>query len=333
MSLSQKEYDSMVYANLQNSLTDNNSLKFFNQKLQPKGYLPLGINYNKSLSELNNILKSFNLKRACCLQAEDPNDPNMYRINVLVKPPKGYVPLSTDLGNVYKTIGMIERPISIPKKQCDKLGKGFKNPTDISCQNFYTVYCKNMLEKFKKVNGGVLDNNAFVTFRPECACFAPMPQHMIDAGVNAAPMCFLPGCEPSQGVFLDPVSANPKSACNLTLCQANIDMDKFTAGRDIGIQNKIEQQCGPGTGTKKVGQGDMSANLNNPLAGLVAIPNSISNKLAATTIGKKINKINKNGTTLLTYSSFISSSCCCILIIILIIIALVMSSGSDSDSE
>lgn len=290
--LSQAEKEAIIYEDLKSSITNIAALEELNKKLQPKGYLPLGTEYYKSLNMVNDILQKGNIKRAMCLQSPVPTSPDQYLVKALAAIPVGYTPPATTLGNIYKSIDRIDRQISLHEDLASEVDEEYRNPKSTACQNFYTVYCTDMINRFTQAQGGVFDADAFREFRPECACFVPVPQYITDAGINAAPMCFLPGCEPTGGVFMDPVSSSPDTNCNLTICQANIDMGAFAAGGDIGIQNKIEQNCG-GTFTDPPVPTESSWSIF-----------SLLDPLANTYIGTKFNDIVPYGTIIATYSAF-----------------------------
>ncbi len=315
--LSNDEYETVVFENLKSSITDYASLEQLNKKLQPKGFLPLGTDLPKSLNMIDTILEKGNIKRAACLASHNPTSPDQYLVKALSPIPVGYIPPPTTLGNIYKNINRIDRTIPIHENLASQVDDEYTNPKSTACQNFYAIYCTDMINRFTQAHGGTFDADAFREFRPECACYVPVPQYIKDAGVNAAPMCFLPGCEPTGGVFMDPVSASPDTNCNLTICQANIDMGAFAAGGDIGIQNKIEQKCGSGTtgqgtvGTPTTASGWSISNIFETIT-------SFLDPLANTSIGKTINSYFFLGTKVITYGTF--AILCFVILIILIVL-------------
>lgn len=235
------------YADMKNSLTNSFSIDYFQKNLQPVGlYLPSGTDLNATFNKLDELLTRVNIKRACCLQSTNPDNTSMYLTKVRLP---GYhsAPIDTGLGNVYRKYNFTDYDLNIEKSLCTSaIPNGFSNPRGPQCQNFYTVYCKNIVEEFKRTGGYTDDTfnyDEFMYYKPECACFAPIPKFIKDSETNPAPFCYLPGCEPQSGVFLDPVSANPRSNCNLTICQSGIDINNIQ-GRNVNIKNKITQLCG-----------------------------------------------------------------------------------------
>ncbi|ARF10658.1 hypothetical protein Hokovirus_2_185 [Hokovirus HKV1] len=225
-----------------NKLTSYANLKKFNETLQPRGYLPIGTNITVSKQTLDDILKTFNLKRGCCLKSQDPKKSSNYVISVLVPNETNIQLPNTPLGNLYKNIKYHDVIVSFPKSLCSKLDSSYSDSTGTNCQNFYDVYCNNIIQSYKDANNGIIDNN-FTNFRPECSCYLPIPKNILDTGINVSPSCVLPSCDKVNGVFLDPVSLN-NSKCDLTICQAKIDYGNLKAGEDINVQNKITQVCG-----------------------------------------------------------------------------------------
>lgn len=256
--------DAKTYLNQNkvNKLTSTQSLLNFSDELLPRGYLPVGTNITLSKQMLDDLLKTFNLKRGCCLRSENPADPEQYIVSVLVPNTSGNTFPNTPLGNLYKKIGYHDIYISYPKTWCQYLGPPYTENYGSSCQNFYDVYCKNMIDEYKKANNGVIDNN-FLNFRPECACYLPIPKNILDTGINVVPSCVLPGCDKVNGVYLDSVSLG-NDKCSLTICQAKIDYNNLTAGQNINVQGKIQQTCGgqkPTTSTTGTGT-DTGSNSN-----------------------------------------------------------------------
>jgi len=308
--MTQQSIDQYLNASGQNKLTDNASLDYFSDNIQPKGYL--GASKGKNIEKLNEILKWYNLKRASCLQAQSPDNPNMYLIRILV-------PISNDantkaalqktnLGKVYLKLGYRDITVKIPKEKLNSLDKTFNDPNSISCQNLYLVYCKNMIESYKNVNGRIDDG--FVDFRPECACFVPIPDEIKKTGVNISPLCIMPGCDNVQGVFLDPVSRGNKN-CDLNICQSTINFSNLSAGGNINLSNKIVQTCGAEEKNidKQETVGTDSTQFTIPY--LKQIGNS--------QIGKYFNNaFGKNTTNYLVITASFSLICCVMIFIIII---------------
>lgn len=231
--------DALVYGSMANTLTDPTSLDYYDQNLQPRGLVTQNINNPNQL--LNGLVSSQNIKRACCLGNVDPKNPNNYLVSVRLYGKGSGGIVGTLIGNLQSKYNYTDKIVSVPKSLC-----GSFTPRSTNCDNFYSVYCKNIINDFiTKTGNTTFDSN----FKPECACYAPTPQVIIDSGVNAPPKCYMPGCEVNSGVYLDPNSSQAGTNCSLTICQANIDISKLTAGNNINIANKIQQNCGPGKGT------------------------------------------------------------------------------------
>lgn len=296
--------DSILSQSLQNTVNTNSELATLNQKLQPPGYLPVGTSLGASKKMLDTLMQDFNLRRGCCLQVPDPKHSENYIINTLEKNSTTTKLPSNALGNFYKALGYHDVTVSFPASYCADKAKDYVSSTSINCQNFYTTYCENMMNIYKTANKGVLDDN-FALFRPECACFAPFPPSIEETGINISPSCLLPGCSKVSGVFLDPQSA-AGGACDLTLCQANIDFSNLSAGGNITLANKLEQTCGAGgvsvPGTTKGGTSMDNINSNqNPYL------------ISTTILGKKI-QITKN------VAYVIGGGLCLVLTVIMIIV-------------
>lgn len=309
-----------IYANGQNLLTDSASLSYFASAIQPVGYL--GTSQTAELQALNNILLSYNLKRASCLQALSPTNPDAYIIRVLVPiNPNDKATIDTlsktALGQFYIKIGYQDVVATIPKSDLKTLGSTYLDPASTSCQNLYVVYCKNMIAQYMNGNNGVLDDG-FITFRPECACFVPIPNAIEETGINVSPICIMPGCDNVSGVYLDPVSRS-NMACNLTICQSKINFANLAAGGNVDIESKLNQTCGTGE-SNQVTQSTpapLQTETTNALSN-IPIVSSINN----TSLGEYINtNINSNATTYLVGGS-VSLSILCIVIIIIALFAI-----------
>ena len=234
--------DALIYSRISNNLTEPINIDNLNQLLQPRSSLPVN-DLQKTYDQLNSLIDQTALKRACCLKQIDPTNINNYSVNVRLPLPSNYTPNSTETSQFYSKYNMYDKNVTVPKTMCDNLGPNYKDSKGPACQNFYTLYCNNIIKEYTDLNNGVFDNTGFSLYKPECACFAPPPAFIKKSGINAPPKCFLPGCDNINGVFLDPVSAG-NSNCQLTICNATINYSDFDAGRDINVQNKIVQQCG-----------------------------------------------------------------------------------------
>lgn len=299
--------DNLLYASLKNQITDIESLEELNKEFQPTGFLPVNTNLSLSKQILDDTLKYFNIKRACCLQVDDPNNNDAYIVNVLTDAPNNHVYQNTPLGRFYKNQKKIDRYISVPKDLC-KSDFASTDPKSSKCQNLYATYCGNMMQQYNKINGSLDD---FEKFRPECGCYIPLPDYIKQAGLNPPKVCISKHCEKKKGIFLDQVSANPSSNCALTLCNASSKYNDIK-GRDVTIDNKVQQVCG---GTLVNNQ------FNNPVT---IIPSYIENIIKKTPIDM-INNYVSNGTLYLSYGLLLSSSLLMVIFIIIIIVLIIFA--------
>ena len=294
--------DTTIYDSLINKITGPNELRELNAELQPAGYLPINDNLVKAQEKIDNMLKYYNLRRACCLQIEDPNNKDNYIVKTLRPAPSGNVFSNTPAGNFYRNQNKVDKVISVPKKKCEA---NYSSSKSVDCQNFYAVYCKNIMQQYKKINGTL---DGFTEFRPECGCYMPLPDYVTSKNMSLPKSCVLKSCSKKEGVFIDPVSLN--TDCQVVLCNASTNIGSVK-GRDVDLDAKILQACGNGT-------------INNTTTtysgiSLTFIPDAITNILDMTVINK-LNNIYSNATVVLPYISSISSSICIILIVIVIIV-------------
>ena len=224
---------------MQNNLTDSLNRSQFRRKLQPANSR-ISTDPDNANNQLNQIIDKTTIKRACCLKKQIPEDPNNYVIDVRL-------PLFNDakydpnepIGKVYSKYKIYDESIKIPKSVCNLV-----NTSQTECDNFYEVYCRNLVEEYKKKNNGKIDYQEFKYYKPECACYADMPVWLKNSVANPPPpKVFLPGCIASfGGAYMDPLSRDP-TQINYTFCTANIDLSDFDAGRDIAVKNQLAQQC------------------------------------------------------------------------------------------
>jgi len=295
-----------------NQLKDNASIAYFNDTIQPRGYL--GASKSKALATLDTILEWYNLKRASCLQAVDPTDPDSYLVRILVPIDTTDTNLvkslsTTALGKIYTKLKYRDLTVKVSKDKFKDIDKTFSDPNSVGCQNLYVVYCKNMIESYKKANDGKLDDG-FVNFRPECSCFVPIPDEIAKTGINVSPLCIMPGCDNVVGVYLDPVSRGNKN-CDLTICQSNVNFSNLRAGGNITLENKLVQTCG---GEEKVQQMQKTPPKQTNLISDIPYISSIND----TSFGKYINATyDKNATSyLLGFGTFGIVFCIVIIMII-----------------
>lgn len=302
--------DTTIYDTLVNQITSPAGLQELNAELQPAGYLPVNDNLVKAQEEIDKMLEYYNLRRACCLQAEDPSNKDNYIVKTLRQAPSGQVFSSTPAGNFYRNQNKIDKVISVPKSKCES---NYNSPTSIKCQNFYAAYCKNIIQQYKKINGSL---NGFAEFRPECGCYLPLPASVVNAGINAPKACVLGSCTRRKGIFLDPVSNN--TDCQVVLCSANTNIGNIK-GRDVDLDAKILQACG----------GGVINNTTTTYSGLnITYFQDLITQMLDKTIIKNLNNYYSKTTVVLPYISSISSSIIIIIIIIAITVVVYVSKKS-----
>lgn len=229
------QINALSYATMQNNAIDPASLNYFQHNLNP---VPPVTNFSvanhqeEALNELNQILQETSVKRACCLGSTVAN----VRIPL---PPNAEISESTGTGTLEKQYKYYDESVNI-YSPCPS---GY-NSAGQTCDNFYEVYCKNIVNEFSRLNNGDFNYSDFLNYKPECACFAPIPEWLTNTGINIVPKCFLPGCAIGQSnVYLDPQSRNTGNQCDLSICYAKVDVENITA-EEAGIYNKIELNCG-----------------------------------------------------------------------------------------
>lgn len=234
---------------LTNTIKDSKSLEELNQMLQPaNGYLTIP-DVVGTQRRLDDILKRYNLKRGCCLQIEDPTNPNNYLVKILDKTTKTFSE-STAQGKVWNKIGYYDRNLSFPKTLCSNVSSNFLNPKSFDCKNFYATYCSNISKLITDVYG-TFNYDAALALRPECACFFPKPEFLKKFNVNVAPKCYYPNCKNVKGVILDPLSESEPN-CYLSLCNSDIDIgNAVNLDGEQKIVNNVKLYCGSG-GTQPI---------------------------------------------------------------------------------
>jgi hypothetical protein len=153
------------------------------------------------------------------------------------------IPIPSDInfdlkinGDFKQEFGFIDKIVYVPESKCDPI---WEKHTPY-CNNFYTVYCRNMLKDYKQQNDGKFDSDEWLQYKNECACYGELPNESFR---NIPPKCFQPGCQiSSTSIYLDPRSK--KEDCNLTICQAIFDAKGVTSGGAANIDSKVEQNCG-----------------------------------------------------------------------------------------
>lgn len=235
--MSQQTYeDALKYANYKNTITDINMLDDIDRYLGRK--YNFTIDKAGKLNQLDQVLDQTQIKRACCL--------GQTSVPVRIPMPTGVV--IDDIqgtGQLMQEYQYYDKPVYMgkcPLAQYDK--KNASSDTSIydNCEEFYKVYCQNLIENFKEQNGGRWDLDKFLKYKPECACFVPKPPGIPD-NINIVPACFYDGCTLGNPyIWLDRESRSGE--CDLTICQVNLNNVDFEAGGGVSVRNNIEQRCG-----------------------------------------------------------------------------------------
>lgn len=315
--------DALVYSNLKNKLTSPNDLNELNKYFPNNDAYNFGSNKDAKLKQLDTLLLNAQIKRACCLGT------NKITVRIPIFP-NANISSELDSGKLMKEYGYYDKIITIPPGSCPAEYDRIKNPNDSNvlnrCEEFYKVYCKNIINEFIEANGK-WDLGKFLQYKPECACMVPPPSG-IPSGINVVPTCFYDQCTlgnfEGNSVWLDKESR--KGKCDLVICQANINMSEFDAGNNIGVQNQIEQKCGkdnspfnkPQTGvTGTTGQTGTSGT-----TGVTGINGQTG------TTGETTNTMEEtlNSTTISKYLPFgiggLVLCCFCIMVFVIMIIAM-----------
>jgi len=225
----------LAKASIENEITDREGLLY----LGANGlYTEVSGSTDTVNKNLNAILSNTTLKRACCLG----NKKITVRIPV---PDPDYVHGGAYAG-IESTYGYIDKDIEIDLSDCDKLPNGPWNAGSRSCNNFYTVYCKNIKEQFRKSSDGNFDFVDFSNYSPECACYSDIPESAKDQSnpyksIPGIPRkCYLPSCDDNSGAYLDPSSRG--QTCTQQICQNVTQIIGSVIGGSIdtsGAKNNI----------------------------------------------------------------------------------------------
>jgi hypothetical protein len=235
--------DALVYASI------SNSVKTTVQGIDAiVNYAGSRLSSTNILPTLDNIMTNTNIKRACCLGSNN--------IAVRIPLPKEVTfDVITDKNTVAKKFGYYDKVITVPKTLCPAAYDRFTKPTDPdvmnNCDMFYSTYCNNAINDYNSNNtalGKTFDTNEFINFKSECACMLSPKYYGLDGkGINIIPKCLYPACSAGQfatgQVWLDQASRGVGD-CNIVLCNSTTNFDNITAGGNVYITNKINQECG-----------------------------------------------------------------------------------------
>jgi hypothetical protein len=251
--------DSLAYASMENSLLTQDDMKTW-RNMNITG-ISADTTSDQIQSKLNKILSNTTLKRACCLQQPDQSsspDNNVWQIPVRI-PVFNSSQFTSEtkqkLVPYEKSYNYYDKIVKIPKTMCNSIkspdGKVYNRPkmgssTTTNCDDFYSVYCKNMLSQYYAQSnevGNTADAIDFANnFKRECACFTPL-----DVSVKVARRCLsYPQCvsNSNNNAYLDPDS---RLTCpeNLTvsICKQVFNISENKAGGNITVSPQLKEKC------------------------------------------------------------------------------------------
>jgi hypothetical protein len=187
--------DALIYSSMKNIIEFDDWDKKYSELQQ--------INSIDMPSEVNNLLTNSTIKRACCLKKRGPGGSNTYEIDLKIPVPKG---MENSISGLSKKYGYINKKILVPVSMCQEdRYVNYNGEQGGECDDFFKVYCLNVLDDFSKISGthkdfSKFDNVEFNKYSPECACFAPLPKNLPEQA-KKNPQCWLPGCDKSSGAY------------------------------------------------------------------------------------------------------------------------------------
>ena len=197
-------------------------------------------------TKLNEILDTTTIKRACCMgRAGPPDENNNTGVEVKIPIPKDYdmASESNEYKQFYPKYGFVNRTVYVPKDRCNATLQPY---TDY-CNRFMEGYCTNQWEVFKKLNNNdeAIAGANFPKYLPECGCFGRInPSY--PSGIPR--LCYMEGClDAAKSVYLDGSSresGGKAKDCKMVQCNSVINFADITAGKNINIEPKIQNQCG-----------------------------------------------------------------------------------------
>jgi hypothetical protein len=279
--------DALMYAYIKNVLSITDLDKFSNVDISLDGSMSKSEAISKILSETTR-------KRACCMAKSPSGRPNVYQIDVRIPiPEKNKVYTPNDVGvdsKIKNTFQFTDKTVFFPEEACEKDTTDAYIPRNDNCERFMHTYCTTMNELYRqqvKALGKDYDPVEFANFKPECACYADIPQAVKDINVDKA--CLVTKeCRNGENVY-----QNNKlygKSCPSNICSVMINQTDFTAGHDIAAQNYVTQKCSNGNEVeidkKKIS--DNTASLtSNPTDTTTGKPaDTTTGKPADTTTGK-----------------------------------------------
>ncbi len=314
--------------NYQNNITDYDTL----YKLGTSNYTALNNiipDYNPNDIEstktaFNILLQQSPKKIGCCFRQQGDNS----KRTVLAR-----TPLNPDDKSVTPPFDQYDfkfKSIDIPGGTCPVSYYG--GSTD--CNAFFDVYCKNILNEFKKNN---FNPNDFTKYAPECACYAPKTETQQIYPDNTPPACYKTGCDNiiNPTAYIDPISRS--TPCDITVCQNIFNAQVGNVSGNVTIDPKLENTCGKYSDSS--GSSDSSASTTpssnastsgtSGSSGSTTTPSnaSTSGSTGSTTPSSNASTSGTSGTTGTTGSSGSSGSNMGVVLIVILIVGLVGSSG------
>lgn len=243
--------ETLAYAEMKNRISDTDRLNYVYQKL---GLGASSSETNQNI--LNNILSNTTIKRACCQHF--PKGGSAKTVSVPVRLPipkrKGDDPLSIDdstgTGKSANKYGYYDylAEVDVNEQNCGNYTKYDPDGTEGSnCDKFYELYCNNIVEEYLDAKGGewnAADFKLFNDYKPECACFVPIPKEWQSSSVTNTfvPQCLLTGCKNSP--YIDKVSRF-NDECNMTVCLADLTFNGNVIDQgNLDLSNAVTQKCG-----------------------------------------------------------------------------------------
>ncbi|AYV76890.1 MAG: hypothetical protein Barrevirus3_10 [Barrevirus sp.] len=240
---------SLLNASMKNGLTDPNDMLAIKNVLQGDYKLNIGTTQlnDEAKITLNKLLSETEKKRACCMGQKS--------IDVRIPLPNGIISDNSDTGLLMAKYGYYDQRVdNIPIDQpgfCTFDNKDFTK-NSANCDDFYNLYCKNIVNEFTKANNGKFDPAIFSTsYKSECSCFMPIPKWVTEA-YQGEPMgqCVLPNCGPNKAVYLD--RASRTGPCNNTICYQNVKIDSATLAENASIATTLQNNCIEKTGVSPI---------------------------------------------------------------------------------
>lgn len=230
--------DALMYASMTNSLTSNDQLANISKSLIGTYKFTTGTvdQNNAAIQNLNKLLNKTQIKRACCN--------NTSKVNVRIPLPPNEVLATGSSSALLQKYQYYDKQIDVPISTpgfCTIDGVTYtQNSPD--CDDFYNVYCMNVVNEFTNGNGGVFNDADFVNYKPECACYQPEPSWLAQAlSGTPTPKCFYPGCSIGQA-YLDPISRNEN--CDLTICNQAVNIGSADVSQNSSLILNIKAECG-----------------------------------------------------------------------------------------